>query len=176
MEADDQEVCAKLLVSSPYLSQLTPATQLRDRRRGVRAPRDRLHNQHGLQGRGRHARRRRQHAEHHRGLRRVPYWQGPLVYSPHELTYRPSCATRCASRPSCPRTRAGPRARSRTSILSELGGQIQLTGRGTFRPDRVRAVADRFGVDGQQALENILCARAWSSEQQCELLVELAIQ
>ncbi|EJT52318.1 hypothetical protein A1Q1_04529 [Trichosporon asahii var. asahii CBS 2479] len=48
--------------------------------------------------------------------------------------------------------------------------------RGTFRPDRVRAVADRFGVDGQQALENILCARAWSSEQQCELLVELAIQ
>ncbi|GMK56199.1 hypothetical protein CspeluHIS016_0300390 [Cutaneotrichosporon spelunceum] len=37
---------------------------------------------------------------------------------------------------------------------------------GTFRPDRVRAVADRFGVDSQMALENILCARAWSSEQQ----------
>jgi meiotic recombination protein DMC1 len=40
----------------------------------------------------------------------------------------------------------------------------------------VRAVADRFGVDGQMALENILCARAWSSEQQCELLVELAVR
>ncbi|KAL7420939.1 hypothetical protein Q5752_004893 [Cryptotrichosporon argae] len=48
--------------------------------------------------------------------------------------------------------------------------------RGTFRPDRVRAVADRFGVDSQMALENVLCARAWSSEQQCELLVELAVR
>ncbi|RSH81258.1 Meiotic recombination protein dmc1 [Apiotrichum porosum] len=47
---------------------------------------------------------------------------------------------------------------------------------GTFRPDRVRAIADRFGVDSQMALENILCARAWSSEQQCELLVELAVR
>ncbi|CAK9783015.1 unnamed protein product [Cutaneotrichosporon oleaginosum] len=47
---------------------------------------------------------------------------------------------------------------------------------GTFRPDRVRSVADRFGVDSQMALENILCARAWSSEQQCELLLELAIR
>ncbi|WVR08788.1 meiotic recombinase Dmc1 [Kwoniella sp. DSM 27419] len=45
---------------------------------------------------------------------------------------------------------------------------------GTFRPDRVKAVADRFGVDGAMALDNILCARAWSSEQQCDLLVELA--
>jgi meiotic recombination protein DMC1 len=25
-------------------------------------------------------------------------------------------------------------------------------------------------------LENVLCARAWSSEQQCELLVELAVR
>lgn len=27
---------------------------------------------------------------------------------------------------------------------------------GTFRPDRIRAIADRFGVDGSTALENIL--------------------
>ena len=27
---------------------------------------------------------------------------------------------------------------------------------GTFRPDRIRAIADRFGVDGTMALENIL--------------------
>nr|XP_031858272.1 meiotic recombinase Dmc1 [Kwoniella shandongensis]KAA5525344.1 meiotic recombinase Dmc1 [Kwoniella shandongensis] len=47
---------------------------------------------------------------------------------------------------------------------------------GTFRPDRVRAVADRFGVDSAMALDNVLCARAWSSEQQCELLVDLAIR
>ncbi|GFZ51287.1 DNA repair protein RAD51 [Saitozyma sp. JCM 24511] len=47
---------------------------------------------------------------------------------------------------------------------------------GTFRPDRVRAVADRFGVESSMVLENVLCARAWSSEQQCELLVELAVR
>ena len=27
---------------------------------------------------------------------------------------------------------------------------------GTFRPDRIRAIADRFGVNGDMALENIL--------------------
>ncbi|WWC65000.1 meiotic recombinase Dmc1 [Kwoniella dejecticola CBS 10117] len=47
---------------------------------------------------------------------------------------------------------------------------------GTFRPDRVKAVADRFGVDAGMALDNVLCARAWSSEQQCDLLIELAVR
>nr|KIR45862.1 meiotic recombinase Dmc1 [Cryptococcus bacillisporus CA1280] len=47
---------------------------------------------------------------------------------------------------------------------------------GTFRPDRVRAVADRFGVDSNMALDNVLCARAWRSEHQCDLLVDLAIR
>lgn len=28
---------------------------------------------------------------------------------------------------------------------------------GTFRPDRIRSIADRFGVDGNMVLENILC-------------------
>lgn len=27
---------------------------------------------------------------------------------------------------------------------------------GTFRPDRIRSIAERFGVDGDMALENIL--------------------
>lgn len=27
---------------------------------------------------------------------------------------------------------------------------------GTFRPDRIKAIADRFGVNGEMALENIL--------------------
>nr|XP_019050902.1 meiotic recombinase Dmc1 [Kwoniella bestiolae CBS 10118]OCF29832.1 meiotic recombinase Dmc1 [Kwoniella bestiolae CBS 10118] len=47
---------------------------------------------------------------------------------------------------------------------------------GTFRPDRVKAVADRFGVDAAMALDNVICARAWSSEQQCDLLIELAVR
>ena len=27
---------------------------------------------------------------------------------------------------------------------------------GTFRPDRIKAIAERFGVNGEMALENIL--------------------
>ncbi|KAI0727820.1 Rad51-domain-containing protein, partial [Fomitopsis betulina] len=37
---------------------------------------------------------------------------------------------------------------------------------GTFRPDRIRAIAERFGVNGDMALENILYARAFNSEHQ----------
>lgn len=46
--------------------------------------------------------------------------------------------------------------------------------RGTFRPDRVREIAAKYGVDEDMVLENILYARAWSSEQQCDMLVDLA--
>jgi len=43
---------------------------------------------------------------------------------------------------------------------------------GTFRPDRIKAIADRFGVNGDMALENILYARAFNSEHQMELINE----
>ncbi|KAF7722115.1 Meiotic recombination protein dmc1 [Apophysomyces ossiformis] len=45
---------------------------------------------------------------------------------------------------------------------------------GTFRPDRIRAIADRFGVDAEAALDNIIVARAWNSDHQMELLTEIA--
>ncbi|KAG0170829.1 Meiotic recombination protein dmc1 [Apophysomyces sp. BC1034] len=45
---------------------------------------------------------------------------------------------------------------------------------GTFRPDRIRAIADRFGVDADIALDNIIVARAWNSDHQMELLTEIA--
>lgn len=32
---------------------------------------------------------------------------------------------------------------------------------GTFRPDRIRSIADRFGVDGNMALENILYGKSY---------------
>lgn len=47
---------------------------------------------------------------------------------------------------------------------------------GTFRPDRIRAIADRFGVDGSMALENILYARAFNSEHQMELINECSMR
>jgi len=35
---------------------------------------------------------------------------------------------------------------------------------GTFRPERIESIALRFGVDGKQALENILVGKALNSE------------
>lgn len=37
---------------------------------------------------------------------------------------------------------------------------------GTFRPDRIKSIAERAGVDGNLALNNITYARAYNSEQQ----------
>ena len=35
---------------------------------------------------------------------------------------------------------------------------------GTFRPERIESIASRYGVDGKQALENILIGKALNSE------------
>jgi hypothetical protein len=35
---------------------------------------------------------------------------------------------------------------------------------GTFRPERIESIASRYGVDGKQALENILVGKALNSE------------
>ncbi|KAI9055802.1 hypothetical protein LZ554_000742 [Drepanopeziza brunnea f. sp. 'monogermtubi'] len=45
---------------------------------------------------------------------------------------------------------------------------------GTFRPERIAEIAERFGVDPDQACENIAYARAQNSEMQTELLEGLA--
>ncbi|EDK45344.1 meiotic recombination protein DMC1 [Lodderomyces elongisporus NRRL YB-4239] len=44
---------------------------------------------------------------------------------------------------------------------------------GTFRPERIRAIANRFGVDPDNCLENISYARALNSEHQIELVEQL---
>ncbi|KAF3853303.1 hypothetical protein F7725_013991 [Dissostichus mawsoni] len=40
----------------------------------------------------------------------------------------------------------------------------------TFRPDRLKDIADRFNVDHSAVLDNVLYARAYTSEHQMELL------
>ncbi|KAK7606066.1 DNA recombination and repair protein Rad51 [Phyllosticta paracitricarpa] len=45
---------------------------------------------------------------------------------------------------------------------------------GTFRPERIAQIAERFGVDPDQTLDNIIYARAVNSEHQHELLNRLA--
>jgi RecA/RadA recombinase len=45
---------------------------------------------------------------------------------------------------------------------------------GCFRPNRLVAIAERFGVSAEQVLENVVFARANNSEQQMELLKQAA--
>ncbi|KAF5388550.1 hypothetical protein D9757_004614 [Collybiopsis confluens] len=62
----------------------------------------------------------------------------------------------------------------------ELGGAsgkvAYIDTEGTFRPDRIKSIADRFGVVGNMALENILYARAFNSEHQMELINECSLR
>jgi DNA repair protein RAD51 len=50
------------------------------------------------------------------------------------------------------------------------GKAIYIDTEGTFRPNRLQAIAERFGLDPQVALENVAYARAHNSEHQMELL------
>ncbi|TRY75736.1 hypothetical protein TCAL_09856 [Tigriopus californicus] len=50
------------------------------------------------------------------------------------------------------------------------GKVVYLDTENTFRPDRLRPIADRFSLDQEAVLDNVLYARAYTSEQQMELL------
>jgi DNA repair protein RAD51 len=50
------------------------------------------------------------------------------------------------------------------------GKAIYLDTEGSFRPARLQAIAERFGLDPAVALENVAYARAHNSEHQMELL------
>jgi DNA repair protein RAD51 len=50
------------------------------------------------------------------------------------------------------------------------GKAIYIDTEGTFRPARLQAIAERFGLDPAVALENVAYARAHNSEHQMELL------
>ena len=50
------------------------------------------------------------------------------------------------------------------------GKAIYIDTEGSFRPERLQAIAERFGLDPAVALENVACARAHNSEHQMELL------
>ncbi|KNC98933.1 meiotic recombinase Dmc1 [Spizellomyces punctatus DAOM BR117] len=61
-----------------------------------------------------------------------------------------------------------------TSMGGGNGKAAFIDTEGTFRPERIKAIATRFGVDGEAALDNIAVARAHNSEHQMELLNHLA--
>ncbi|GAB1602420.1 meiotic recombination protein DMC1/LIM15 homolog [Argonauta hians] len=63
-------------------------------------------------------------------------------------------------------------------VTAQLPGDNGYTGgkvvfvdtENTFRPDRLRDIADRFNLDQEAVLDNVLYARAYTSEHQYELL------
>ncbi|GKZ88896.1 meiotic recombination protein dmc1 [Aspergillus niger] len=59
--------------------------------------------------------------------------------------------------------------------LGGAGGKVAyIDTEGTFRPERIAQIAERFGVDADAAQENIAYARALNSEHQLELLNTLS--
>jgi len=54
------------------------------------------------------------------------------------------------------------------------GKVVYLDTENTFRPDRLRPIADRFNLDQEAVLDNVIYARAYTSEQQMEYLDMIA--
>ncbi|XP_047486964.1 DNA repair protein RAD51 homolog A-like [Penaeus chinensis] len=60
----------------------------------------------------------------------------------------------------------------------EMGGGegkcLYIDTEGTFRPERLLAVADKFGLNGADVLDNVAYARAYNSDHQTQLLIQAA--
>jgi len=52
------------------------------------------------------------------------------------------------------------------------GKALYIDTEGTFRPERCLAIADRYGLNGEDVLDNIAYARAYNSDHQMKLLVQ----
>ncbi|KAF3631127.1 Meiotic recombination protein DMC1 -like protein [Capsicum annuum] len=61
-----------------------------------------------------------------------------------------------------------------TSMKGGNGKVAYIDTEGTFRPDRVVPIAERFGMDAGAVLDNIIYARAYTYEHQYNLLLGLA--
>jgi DNA repair protein RAD51 len=55
------------------------------------------------------------------------------------------------------------------------GKAMYIDTEGSFRPEKLKLIAERFGLDPVASLENVACARAHNSEHQMELLKTAAI-
>ena len=51
------------------------------------------------------------------------------------------------------------------------GKAMYIDTEGTFRPERLLAVAERYGLNGQEVLDNVAYARAYNSDHQTQLLI-----
>ena len=59
--------------------------------------------------------------------------------------------------------------------VSMNGGEgkcLYIDTEGTFRPERVLAIAERLGLVGEETLENVAYARAYNADHQLQLLTQ----
>jgi RecA/RadA recombinase len=67
-----------------------------------------------------------------------------------------------------------PRARTQCQLPIDQGGgegkAMYIDTEGTFRPERVMAIAERYGLSGEDVLDNVAYARAYNSDHQMKLL------
>lgn len=59
--------------------------------------------------------------------------------------------------------------------IDQGGGEgkcLYIDTEGTFRPERLLAVAERFGLNGEEVLDNVAYARAYNSDHQSALLIQ----
>jgi len=65
-----------------------------------------------------------------------------------------------------------------TQLPLEQGGAegkaMYIDTEGTFRPERLCEIAEKYGLDGADVLDNVAYARAYNSEHQLQLLAEAA--
>ena len=54
------------------------------------------------------------------------------------------------------------------------GKAMYIDTEGTFRPQKLIAIAERYGLNSEEVLDNVVCARAHNSEMQLELLQDAA--
>ena len=54
------------------------------------------------------------------------------------------------------------------------GKAMYIDTEGTFRPERLMEIAEKYGLNGQDVLDNVAYARAYNSDHQSQLLIEAA--
>ena len=52
------------------------------------------------------------------------------------------------------------------------GKCLYIDTEGTFRPVRLLAIAERYGLNGEEVLDNVAYARAYNADHQLQLLIQ----